>query len=193
MSGITQRFQYRLDHAASTTSTLDALQDRIVQLEKEIEKLKSDNDQLKALREKAVANAEALKRKHHVQRQKIEQIAEERDSALQKLEMLEVTIRGCFSGDRPGVSFFRSTLSENRVEPKQPQSLSHRSHLRVWERPNGQTLAFRGRGPKRNRQWERVSGESRFTRREEARCDLGPHRQCLQSRSTWRNKGQHEA
>jgi len=101
---ITQRFQQRLDHAANTASTLDALQDRIVQLEKEIEKLKSDNDQLKTLREKAVADREALKKKHHVQRQRIEQITEERDGALQKLETLEITIRGCFSGDRSGVS-----------------------------------------------------------------------------------------
>ena len=104
VNGITQRFQHRLDDAATTASTLDALQDRIVQLEKEIEKLRSDNDQLKALREKAVADAQALRKKQHVQKQKIEQITEERDGALQKLETLEVTIRGCFSGDRPGVS-----------------------------------------------------------------------------------------
>ena len=104
MNKITQRFQHQLNHATNTASTLDALQDRIVQLEKEIEKLKSDNDQLKALREKAVADTEALRKKHHVQRQKIEQITEEKNGALQKLETLEVTIRGCFSGDRPGVS-----------------------------------------------------------------------------------------
>ena len=103
VNGISQRFQQRLDHAASTASTLDALQDRIVQLEKEIERLKSDNDQLKASKEKAVADAESLKKKHHVQKQKIEQIAEERDDALQRLERLEVTFRGCFSQDRPGV------------------------------------------------------------------------------------------
>lgn len=106
MSGITQRFQQRLDHAASTALTLDALQDRIVQLEKEIDKLKSDSDQLKVLKEKAVADAEALRKKHHVQRQKIEEITEERDSALQRLGKLEVTFRGCFSEDRPGVSLF---------------------------------------------------------------------------------------
>ena len=104
VNGIAQRFQQRLDHAASTIPTLDALQDRIVELEKEISKLKSDNDQLKALKEKTVVDAEALKKKHHVQRQKIEQITEERDGALQRLEKLEVTFRGCFSGDRPGVS-----------------------------------------------------------------------------------------
>ena len=104
MNGITQRFQQRLDHSAIKAPTLDALQDRIVELEKEIYKLKSDNDQLKALKEKAVADAELVKRKHHVQREKIEQITEERDDALQRLEKLEVTFRGCFPGDRPGVS-----------------------------------------------------------------------------------------
>ena len=112
MNGITQRFQRRLEQAANTASTFDALQDRIVQLEKEIEKLKSDNDQLKALREKAVADTEALRKKHHVQRQKIEQITEEKNGALQKLETLEVTIRGCFSGDRPGVSRIVRLLSK---------------------------------------------------------------------------------
>lgn len=108
MNGITQRFQQRLDNAAgrASASTLDALQDRIVQLEKEVDKLNSDNDQLKALKEKVVADAEALKKKHHVQKQKIEQITEERDGALQRLEKLEVTFRGCFSQDRPGVSPF---------------------------------------------------------------------------------------
>ena len=106
MNGITQRFQQRLEHAVSTAHTVDALQDRIVQLEKEIDKLKSDNDQLKALREKALADAEALKKKQHVQRQKIEEITEERDDALQRLEKLEVTFRGCFSEDRPAVSRF---------------------------------------------------------------------------------------
>ena len=106
VNGITQRFQQRLDNAASTAPTLDALQDRIVQLEKEIGRLKSDNDQLKVLKEKAVANTEALKKKHHAQKQEIEQITEERDGALQRLERLEVTFRGCFSQDRPGVSLF---------------------------------------------------------------------------------------
>jgi chromosome segregation ATPase len=106
VNGITQRFQQRLDHAVSTASTLDALQDRIVQLEKEIDRLKSDNDQLKALKEKVAADAESLKKKHNVQKQRIEQIAEERDDALQRLEKLEVTFRGCFSQDRPGVSLF---------------------------------------------------------------------------------------
>jgi len=104
VNGIAQRFQQRLDHVASTASTLDALQDRIVQLEREIDKLKSDNDQLEVLRERAVADAEALKKKHHLQRQRIGQITEERDGALQRLERLEVTFRGCFSEDRPGVS-----------------------------------------------------------------------------------------
>lgn len=75
-----------------------------MELEKEIYKLKSDNDQLKALKEKAVADTEALTKKHHVQRQRIEQITEERDGALERLERLEVTFRGCFSEDRPGVS-----------------------------------------------------------------------------------------
>ncbi|KAF9651119.1 hypothetical protein BDM02DRAFT_3259303, partial [Thelephora ganbajun] len=127
VNGITQRFQQRLNHAASTASTLDALQDRIVQLEKEIDKLKSDNDQLKVLKERAVADAEALKRGHHVQRQKIEQIAEERDGALQRLEKLEVTFRGCFSEDRPGSSVGvrtpeRSNISvhEERARTKSP-------------------------------------------------------------------------
>jgi len=71
-----------------------------------MDRLKSDNDQLKALKEKVVADAEALKKKHHVQRQKIEQITEERDGALQRLEKLEVTFRGCFTEDRPSVSRF---------------------------------------------------------------------------------------
>ena len=106
VNGITQRFQQRLGDVASTASTLDALQDRIVQLEKEIYKLKSDNEQLSALKEKAVADAEALKKKHHAQKQKIEQIAEERDGALQRLEKLEVTFRGCFSEGGPGVRRF---------------------------------------------------------------------------------------
>ena len=119
MNGITQRFQQRLDHTASTAFTLDALQDRIVQLEKEIDKLKSDNDQLKVLREKAIADTEALKKKQHVQRQKIEQITEERDDALQMLEKVETTFRGCFSGDRPGVSrFVQLRWLESYVEPK---------------------------------------------------------------------------
>lgn len=74
-----------------------------MQLEKEIDNLKSDNGQLKALKEKAVVDAEALKKKHHLQRQRIEEITEERDGALQRLERLEVTFRGCFSGDKPGV------------------------------------------------------------------------------------------
>jgi len=103
VNGITQRFQQRLDHAATTAHTLDALQDRIVQLEKEIDKLRSDNYQLKVLKERAVADAETLKKKQNVQRREIEQITEERDGALQRLEKLEVTFRGCFSGDRPGV------------------------------------------------------------------------------------------
>lgn len=106
MNGVTQRLQQRLDHAATTLSTLDALQDRIVQLEKEIDKLKHDNGQLKASKEKAVTDVEALKRKHHVQKQRVGQITEERDDALQRLEKLEVTFRGCFSQDRPGVSRF---------------------------------------------------------------------------------------
>lgn len=118
MSGITQRFQQRLDHAASTALTLDALQDRIVQLEKEIDKLKSDSDHLKALKEKAVADAEALKKKNHIQRQKIEQIIEERDGALQRLEKLEVTFRGCFPGDSPGVSCSVRPGSKSCFEPK---------------------------------------------------------------------------
>ena len=109
MNGITQRFQQRLDHAASTAHTLDVLQDRIVQLEKEIDKLKSDNETLKG---KAVADVEALKKKHHVQRQEIEQITEERDTALQRLEKLELTFRGCFSEDRPGVSCSYSPHSQ---------------------------------------------------------------------------------
>ena len=75
-----------------------------MQLEKEIDKLTSDNDQLKALKEKAVADAEVVRKRHHVQRQKIEQVTEERDDALQRLEKLEVTFRGFFPGDRPGVS-----------------------------------------------------------------------------------------
>ena len=104
MNGITQRFQQRLDHAASTALTLDALQDRIVQLEKEIDNLKSDNGQLNASKERAVVDAEVLMMKHHAQKQKIEQITEERDGALQRLEKLEATFRGCFSQDRPGVS-----------------------------------------------------------------------------------------
>ena len=108
MNNITQR----LDHAASTSSTLDALQDRIVQLEKEIDELKFDNGQLKSLKEKAVADAEVLKRKHHAQKQKVEQITEERDGALQMLEKLEVTFRGCFSQDRPGVSRFGRASSQ---------------------------------------------------------------------------------
>jgi len=106
VNGIAQRFQQRIDRAASTVLTLDALQDRIVQLEKEIDKLKSDNDQLEVLRERAITDAEALRKKHHLQIQKIGQITEERDDALQRLEKLEVTFRGCFSGDRPGVSRF---------------------------------------------------------------------------------------
>ena len=101
VNGITQRFQQRLEHAASTTQTLDALQDRIVQLEKEIDKLKYDN---KTLKEKAVADAEALKKERYVHGREIGQITEERDGALQRLEKLEVTLRGCFSEDRPGVS-----------------------------------------------------------------------------------------
>ena len=118
MNGITQRFQQRLEHAAGTVPTLDALQDRIVQLEKEIDKLKSDGDKLKALKEKAVADAEALKKKNHIQRQKIEQIIEERDGALQRLEKLEVTFRGCFPGDRPGVSRSVRPGSKNCFEQK---------------------------------------------------------------------------
>lgn len=110
MNGITQRFQQRLDHAATTALTLDALQDRIVQLEKEVDELKSGNGQLKALKEKAVADAEALKKKQHLQRQKIEQITEERDGALQRLERLEVTFRGCFSEDRSGVGCLAELL-----------------------------------------------------------------------------------
>lgn len=106
MNGITQRLQQRLAQAASTASTLDALQDRIVQLEKEVYELKSDNDQLRASKEKAAADAGALKKKHHDQKQKIEQITEERDGALQRLEKLEVTFRGCFSQDGSGVSRF---------------------------------------------------------------------------------------
>ena len=101
VNGITQRFQQRLDQAASTAHTLDALQDRIVQLEKEIDKLKFDNN---ALKDKVVADAEASKKKHNVQRQQIEQITEERDGALQRLEKLEVTLRGCFPENRPAVS-----------------------------------------------------------------------------------------
>ena len=79
-----------------------------------MEKLKSDNDQLKALKEKAVVDAEALKKKHHAQKQKIEQITEERDGALQRLEKLQVTFRGCFSDDKPGVSRY---WAEIFVEP----------------------------------------------------------------------------
>jgi chromosome segregation ATPase len=106
VNGITQRFQQRLDHAVSAASTLDALQDRIVQLEKEIDKLKSDNDQLKTLKARAVADVETLKRRHYAQKEEIEQISEERDSAVQRLEKLEVTFRGCFSQDGPRVSPF---------------------------------------------------------------------------------------
>ena len=69
-------------------------------------KLKSDNDQLNALREKSVADTEALRKKHHAQTQRIEEITGERNGALQRLETLEGTIRGCFSGDKIGVSRF---------------------------------------------------------------------------------------
>ena len=116
MNGISQRFHQRLEQAAPTAGALDVLQDRIVQLEKEIGKVKSDNDQLKVLNERAKADAEALRKKHHAQKQKIEQITEERDGVLQRLEKLEVTFRGCFSDDRPGVSRLVGFRSEPRVE-----------------------------------------------------------------------------
>lgn len=58
------------------------------------------------MKEKAVADAEALKEKHRFQRQEIEQVTEERDGALLKLEKLQDTFRGCFSEDGPGVSCF---------------------------------------------------------------------------------------
>ena len=115
MNGIAQRIQHRLEQAATTAGTLDALQDRIVQLEKEVDGLKSDNNQLKVLREKAVADTEALRKKHHAQKREIEEVSEERDDALQRLEKLEVTFRGCFSEDRPGVSWLVRPGSETRV------------------------------------------------------------------------------
>lgn len=127
VNGISQRFQQRLEQAAPTAAALDVLQDRIVQLEKEIDKLKSENDQLKVLNEKAKGDAEALRKKHHAQRQKIEQITEERDSVSQRLEKLEVTFRGCFSDGRPGSSVGarspdRSTFSvqDDRSRAKSP-------------------------------------------------------------------------
>lgn len=89
-----------------------------MQLEKEIGKLRSDNDELKIIRDKAVADAEALRRKHHAQRQKIEQITEEKGDALQRLEKLEVTFRGCFSENRSGVSWLVRLGSDPRVELK---------------------------------------------------------------------------
>lgn len=125
MNDINQRFQQRLDHAASTAIAIDVLQDRIVQLENEVDQLKFGNDQLKALKEKAVTDAEALKKKHHVQRQRIEQITEERDGALERLEKLEVTFRGCFSQDRPGVSRSARPGSEFVLNQSNRDRFSH--------------------------------------------------------------------